>query len=229
VSLRPQDGTEETEPSIHRTSNKASWTYLICFSKGILWAFENEIKKLLTHFVTSKHLSTAQRCPVWNHVHLFKELYGRIFCETILILTACHFKSQFTYKSLFISKLLSILATSRCRQPPHCMCVGVVITFMSDQRNRTRSMSQPAVIVIMQNRNYSAEKTCRQQHQGQQGGCSSWNTQHLIDNSPLLFIVQSAATIATKTATIFRKTARLGAVSKPCLWTHISKYLKSLF
>jgi hypothetical protein len=39
----------------------------------------------------------------------------------------------------------------------------------------------------MQNRNYSVEETCGRQHWGQQGGRSSRNTQHLFDNSLLLF------------------------------------------
>jgi hypothetical protein len=81
--------------------------------------------------------------------------------------------------------------------------VGVDITIVSAKRSRTQSVSQPAAIAtyqmgnsctqqvteaaVMQNMNYSAEGTCRQQHRGQQGEHSSRNTQYLIDHSPLLF------------------------------------------
>jgi hypothetical protein len=42
----------------------------------------------------------------------------------------------------------------------------------------------------MQNSKYSTEGTCGRQYWGQQGGCSSPNTQHLINHLPLLFAAQ---------------------------------------
>jgi hypothetical protein len=56
----------------------------------------------------------------------------------------------------------------------------------------------------MKNRNDRAEGTYGRQHRGQQGEYSSRNTKHPTDYS-LLRSAASAATIAIKTATVFRK------------------------
>jgi hypothetical protein len=98
-----------------------------------------------------------------------------------------------------------------CGLLPACG-MGVVIPTASTHKNRTQGVFQPAAIAIcktgnhraqqvtesavMQNRNYSAEGTCGQQHQGQQVH-SSWNhsTRSIIHCS--FSELQSAATTAT--------------------------------
>jgi hypothetical protein len=82
----------------------------------------------------------------------------------------------------------------------------VDIAIVSAQRNRTQTASQPAAIAtcnrstqqitgaaIMQNRNYSEERTCGRQHRGRQGGRSSRNTHYLIDHLPLLFAAPNSS------------------------------------
>lgn len=95
-----------------------------------------------------------------------------------------------------------------CRQRPRCLWCGGGHCHRT-QRNRMQRVSRPAatatcktgnrctqqitMAAIMQNRNYSEERTCGRQHRGRQGGRSSRNTHYLIDHLPLLFAAPNSS------------------------------------